>query len=137
MFSIQGFPISKVFDWLYLGSIDGSRNEARLKRLNVTRVVEINTFLNTCSSKQELQVSKKSCQDLKNIRDVLSIAVSDSETADIFPFFCAASAFLEEARLSTEIVFVHCFAGRQLAFSLSYILVLFVHHLSENLKTPL
>uniref|UniRef100_A0A1I8BZH1 protein-tyrosine-phosphatase n=1 Tax=Meloidogyne hapla TaxID=6305 RepID=A0A1I8BZH1_MELHA len=96
---IRSTEITKLFDYLFLGSQKDALDNELLLRLGITRVINLSE---NCPRPTSLP------DDLQHF---LRIPVSDTYSAKLLPHFDSAYQFIENAKQEGEKVLIHCLAG--------------------------
>lgn len=103
---------SRIFDFLYLGNREDSINRKKLAEKNITHIINVTSDLpNEFESEEGLTYMR--------------ISVVDTFSQRIFDYFKMAFMFIENARTSGGVVFIHCMAGisRSATIVMMYIIV--------------
>uniref|UniRef100_A0A0R3SQP6 protein-tyrosine-phosphatase n=1 Tax=Hymenolepis diminuta TaxID=6216 RepID=A0A0R3SQP6_HYMDI len=90
--------MSQVLDFLYLGNSRDARNSETLKQLGITHII---------NATHDLPNYIEDNNEIKYLR----VAVEDSGTADLMPYFVPVIEFIDGAIRSKGSVLVHCQEG--------------------------
>lgn len=96
---IRSTEITKLFDYLFLGSQKDALDNELLLRHGITRVINLSE---NCPRPTSLP------DDLQHF---LRIPVNDTYSAKLLPHFDSAYQFIENAKQEGEKVLIHCLAG--------------------------
>ena len=118
------FP-SRIFPFLYLGSIAHAANAAMLERLGITHVVSVGESALGCSAELSDAYADRRITILE-LNDVMDDGIDSLRSA-----MCECVEFIESARLANTRVLVHCRVGvsRSSTITLAYVMA----HLDLNL----
>jgi len=90
-------PISKINDYLFLGSLQGAKDKTALKKFGITHIINISSINDTNFYENEFKY--------------LNIDIKDSHEEDIKRFFPTLVQYIESAKDQQGKIFVHCYAG--------------------------
>lgn len=95
---------AKLLDYLYIGSLRNADEHSLMTRLGITHV------LNMCANRR-LDMHRNPYSRDTGIRQYLAITAEDQESYNIAQHFTECIAFLDDAKRSGGIAFVHCNLG--------------------------
>jgi len=95
---------AKLLEYLYIGSLRNADDHALMKRLGITHV------LNMCANRR-LDMFRNPYSRDSGVRQYLAIPAEDQESYNISQHFPECLAFIDDAKMSGGIAFVHCNLG--------------------------
>jgi len=108
IYHIPSDPISKINDYLFLGSLQGAKDKTTLKKFGITHIINISSISDTNFYENEFKY--------------LTIDIKDSHEENIKRFFPTLVQYIETVKDQQGKIFVHCYAGisRGPAVAISY-----------------
>jgi len=94
---VPSHPISKINDYLFVGSLQGAKDLTILKKYGITDIINISSIRDTNFYKGEFKYN--------------TIDIKDSQEEDIKRFFPTLVQYIENIRNEQGKVLIHCYAG--------------------------